>query len=60
MFKLAGEAVHNSFPTDIYCTHQKVLQEEVVYTSLLVKNEKDIHVVSKTVFLVFSMATLPR
>lgn len=26
MFKLAGEGVHNDFPSDKYCTLQKVLQ----------------------------------
>lgn len=30
MFKLAGEGVYNNFPSDKYCTLQKVLQAEAV------------------------------
>ncbi len=60
MFKLAREGVYNNFPSDKYCTLQKVLQAASVRMSPVDKLEvfsqesfRDIHVFNKIVFLVY-------
>lgn len=57
MFKLAGEGVYNNFPSDKYCTLQKVLQAEAVRRRPADKLEvfseesfKDIYVFNKISF----------
>lgn len=53
MFKLAGEGVHNDFPSDKCCAHQQVLQVEAVHRRIagnwkpFLRNKKDKHVCNK-------------
>lgn len=68
MFKSAREGVHNDFPSDKHCAHQKVLRVEAAHTRTADKLEvfseerenHTAHVLNKIDFLVFAIAAFPR